>query len=95
MCLFLTLLLFGPRAAIIVYWLAWPARWEVAFDTFLVPFFGFLVLPWATLMYVVVAPGGVEGFDYLLIGSGAALDVFSLLGGGRYGAARYSQPQYG
>ena len=63
--------------------LVWPARWEVAFDTFLVPFIGFLLLPWTTLCYVVVAPGGVDGADYLLIGLGVLADLFTLFGGVR------------
>ncbi|HEX4821898.1 MAG TPA: hypothetical protein VFV00_16960 [Acidimicrobiales bacterium] len=92
MCLFLSLLFLGPRAAIIVYWLGWPARWEVAFSTFIVPFAGFLFLPWTTLMYLLVAPGGVDGFDYLFIGLALLLDVASLTGGGVYGRRRGRQP---
>lgn len=86
MCLLLTLLFFGPRAAIVIYWLGWPARWEAAFDTFIVPFIGFVVLPWTTLMYVLIAPGGVEGFDYVLLALSGLIDVSSLVGGGGYSA---------
>jgi hypothetical protein len=95
MCLLVTLLLLGPRAAIIVYWLAWPARWEVAFDSFIVPFIGFLVLPWTTLMYVFAAPGGVDGFDWFMVGLGVVADIASLARSGTYGRSRYGQPQYG
>ena len=63
-CLFTTLVLFGPRLGILVWWLIAPARWNAAFETFLWPFLGFLFLPWTTLMYVVVFPGGVTGFDW-------------------------------
>ena len=86
MCLLLSLIFLGPRAAIIVYWIGWPARWEAAFDTFIVPFIGFLLLPYATLCYVLVAPGGVEGFDYVLLGLGVVLDIVSL--GGSFGGYR-------
>jgi hypothetical protein len=89
MCLLLSLIFLGPRAAIIVYWLGWPARWEAAFDTFIVPFIGFLVLPYATLCYVLVAPGGVKGFDYVLLALGVVLDVVSL--GGSFGLRQRSQ----
>lgn len=92
MCLLLTLLFLGPRAGIIVYWIGWPARWEVAFSTFIVPLFGFLFLPWTTLTYVLIAPGGVDGFDYLWIGLAALLDIASLSGGGVYGRSRRRQP---
>ena len=92
MCLFFSLLFLGPRAAIIVYWLGWPARWEVAFSTFIVPFAGFLILPWTTLMYLLVAPGGVDGFDYVFIGLAVLVDIASLTGGGVYGRRRGQQP---
>ncbi|HET7487826.1 MAG TPA: hypothetical protein VFJ85_07850 [Acidimicrobiales bacterium] len=94
MCLLLTLLFLGPRAGLLVYWIGWPARWELAFSTFIVPLVGFIFLPWATLTYVLVAPGGVEGFDYLWIGLGLALDIASLTSQGGYGYRRRSATQY-
>jgi len=84
MCLLLTLMLLGPRAAIIVYWGFWPARWEAAFDTFLVPFIGFAFLPWTTLTYLLASPGGVEGFDWFIVGLGFFFDVMSIAAGGRF-----------
>ena len=93
MCLLLTLLLLGPRAAIVVYWIWWPARWEAAFDTFIVPFIGFLLLPWLTLTYVLVAPGGVEGFDYVLLVLAGLLDVGSMVRGGGYRRSQVAQTQ--
>ena len=88
MCLILAMLLLGPRAAIVVYWLGWPARWEAAFSSFIVPFVGFLLLPWTTLMYLFVAPGGVDGWDYLWIAIGVLADVSSHAGLGGYGRSR-------
>jgi hypothetical protein len=86
MCLLLILLLLGPRAAIVLYWLAKPARWELAFSTFIVPFLGFVIAPWTTLSWVVAAPDGVDGLDYLLIGVAVLLDLgsWSSSGGYRY-----------
>jgi hypothetical protein len=81
-CVVAALFALGPRAAILIWWLVQPVRWNQAFDTFLWPFLGFLLLPWTTLMYVVVFPGGVDGFDYLWLGLGLAFDVFSWFGGG-------------
>lgn len=92
MCLLLTLLLVGPRGALIVYWIGWPARWELAFDTFIVPFIGFLLVPWLTLTYVLVAPNGVTGWDYLWLGLAGALDLFSMVGSGGYSRNRQAQP---
>ena len=67
-CMFTSLVLFGPRMVILLWWLIQPWRWSLAFDTFFWPFLGFLFLPWTTLMYVMVAPGGVTGFDWLWLG---------------------------
>lgn len=80
-CLITALFLLGPRAAIVVWWLLEPARWAASFDTFLWPIVGFLLLPWMTLMFVVVAPGGIEGFDYVWLVIGLAMDLFSWGGG--------------
>jgi hypothetical protein len=79
-CLFSTLVLFGPRFAILVWGLLQPARWEVAFSTFLWPLVGFLIMPWTTLMYVAVAPLGVTGVDWFWIGLAIAMDIVSWSG---------------
>jgi hypothetical protein len=88
MCLFLTLLFLGPRAAIVLWWILDPVRWTVAFDTFLVPFLGFLFLPWTMLMYVIVAPGGVVGWDLLWLGLALSADLASYAGGAVGGRGR-------
>jgi hypothetical protein len=81
-CVLAALFTLGPRAAILFWWLIQPVRWNQAFDTFLWPFLGFLLLPWTTLMYVAVAPAGIDGFDYLWLGIAVAIDVFAWFGGG-------------
>src|ERR1044072_4694422 len=88
MCLFLSLLLFGPRIVIIFWWTAEPLRWSAAFDTSILPFLGFLFLPWTTLMYVLVSPGGLDGLDLLWIGLAVAADLASYAGGGLGGRGR-------
>ena len=88
MCLFLLLILLGPRSVIVIWWLVQPLRWDAAFDSFLLPFLGFLFLPWTTLMYVIVAPGGVTGPDVLWMGLAVLADVASYAGGGVYGRQR-------
>jgi hypothetical protein len=80
-CLFTTLVLAGPRAAMIIWWLMDPVRWELAFNSFLVPLFGFLLFPITTLTYVLVFPGGVDGLDILWMGIAVALDLSSAFGG--------------
>jgi hypothetical protein len=93
MCLFLSLLLFGPRVVIVFWWIIEPLRWSAAFDSFILPFLGFLFLPWTTLMYVLVSPGGVEGLDLLWIGLAVAADLASYAGGAIGGRGRV--PGYG
>ena len=79
-CLFTILAILGPRALIFVWWLLEPLRWSAAFETFIFPFLGFLFLPWTTLMYVVVAPFGIDGFDWLWLGLAVLADIASYAG---------------
>jgi len=80
-CLFTVMVLLGPRVGIVVWGLAQPARWELAFDTFVWPLLGFVLLPWTTLMYVAVAPTGLNGLDWLWIGIAVLTDIASYSGG--------------
>jgi hypothetical protein len=88
MCLFFGLLLFGPRLAGVLWWIFQPLRWEATFDTVLWPIFGLLFLPWTTVTYVLVAPGGVSGFNAVWLGLAVLLDLASYAGGGVFGRRR-------
>jgi len=83
-CFFASLMVFGPRFAILVWWLLDPIRWQATFSSFFIPLLGFLFLPWTTLSYVAVAPGGVVFFDWIIIGLGLVIDI-----------ASYSSSEYG
>jgi hypothetical protein len=75
----------------VIWWIIQPIRWENAFRKFaggglddlwwIWPILGIIFLPWTTLMYVIVAPGGVEGFDWLWIGLMLVADIASYSGG--------------
>jgi len=80
-CLFSALVLLGPRAGILIWWLIDPARWNLAFQTFIWPLLGFVFVPWTTLMYVLVFPGGIDGFDWVWLGLGLLIDIGSWSGG--------------
>ena len=83
MCCFWSVLVFlGPRAGILIWWLVNPLRWQATFPSFIWPLLGFLFLPWATLMYVLVAPGGVIGFDWVWLGLAVVADIGMYAGGG-------------
>jgi|LGVF01.1.fsa_nt_gb hypothetical protein len=85
MCCFFTLMVFlGPRIAGIFWWLFQPARWSLAFNgSWIWPVLGLIFLPWTTLMYVIVAPGGIVGiweWGFLILM--LVFDISSYVGGG-------------
>lgn len=86
MCCFFTLLLFlGPRIAGAFWWLIQPGRWSLAFNSFIWPLLGLIFLPWTTIMYVLVAPGGVTGlFEWGFLILALVIDI-GAYGGGGYG----------
>ena len=78
-----SLFLLGPRAAILIWWLVQPVRWQTAFDSFWVAALGFIFLPFTTLMYVLVAPNGnITGFDWVWLGLALAGDISGYVSGG-------------
>jgi hypothetical protein len=85
-CIFTSLLLFGPRLAILVWWLINPLRFANAFGSFIWPILGTIFLPWTTLMFLIVwSPvGGIYGLDWLWLGVGVLFDIMTY-GGGGYG----------
>ena len=80
-CVATSLALLGPRAAVIIWWILRPARWDLAFSSWLWPLIGIFLAPWTTLTYVAVAPGGLVGFDWVLLCLGIFLDVAMWSGG--------------
>jgi hypothetical protein len=67
----------GPRFALILVWI-FGDRIERASDSWIWPLLGLLLLPWTTLMYVLVwGPSGVDGAEWILVGLGVALDIAS------------------
>jgi hypothetical protein len=74
-CLFTVLVFLGPRAGILVWWLLQPARWNAAFTSFIWQLLGFIFVPWTTIMYVLVFPGGIAGFDWVWLGLGLVADI--------------------
>lgn len=84
MCCFFTSLLFlGPRIAFLVYWLIAPVRVNISLAAFnfpwLVSLLGLIFAPWTILMYVMVFP--LNGFDWIWLGLGLAVDIAGYLGG--------------
>ena len=90
-CLVAVFLLLGPRVGILLWWLFDMSRWERAFSTFIWPLLGAIFLPWTTLAYVFVFPGGVTGLDWLLMVFAILLDISSYTGGGRETRRRFQE----
>ena len=85
-CLIALLGVTAPRIAIFVMWL-FTDYMSRAYESFLIAFLGFLLLPYTTAFYALVyAPvDGVSGFGWIVVAFGVLLDLGSWFGGGRYG----------
>ena len=82
-CFFTTLLLAGPRLAILVWYIFNPIYVNGAFDNFIWGCLGWMLLPWTVLMYIAIYPGGIVGFDWILLGLGVFADMATYFGGYR------------
>ncbi len=81
-CLLATMSLIGPRFGILLWWLMDTDRWNAAFENFFLAFVGFLLVPWTTIAYVATFPGGITGFDWVILALGLFVDFLSYGGGG-------------
>lgn len=75
--------LVGPRVAIAAWWLLDPIRWSIVFGNPFWPFLGFVFLPWTTLVYVFVTPGGFGGLGLVWLLLALVVDLSSYGGGVR------------
>lgn len=83
-CFFTTLVLLGPRFAVLIWWLIRPVYYRLVFNTWIWPLLGIIFLPWTTLMYLIVGGGPLSGFDWVWLGLALLADLGSY-GGGAYG----------
>lgn len=82
-CFFTALMLAGPRLAILVWWAITPLYVNAAYDHWIWGVLGFVFLPWTMLMFLAIYPGGIMGFDWLLLGLGVFFDMAGYFGGYR------------
>lgn len=89
-CLFALLAAFTPRLALTLVWI-FTNMVDRAFSGFVIPLLGLIVLPYATLFYVLAwSPGGgVSGAGWLLVALGFVCDIGHWAGNGYYGKQRY------
>jgi hypothetical protein len=85
-CLIALIALFSPRLALFLVWL-FSDLLSRAFDGWVVPVLGFLLLPWTTLVYVLLYSSGnrVQGFEWFLVALAFLVDL------GAYGGGAHSQ----
>jgi hypothetical protein len=81
-CVFTILVLLGPRFGLLFWWLVNPGRFDLAFDTWVWPLLAAVFIPWTMLMYMIVFPLGVQGWDWLWLGLGLLADIMWYAGGG-------------
>lgn len=82
-CLVSAILLLGPRIGILIWWLMDNELWNSVYQGWIVPLLGFIFAPWTTLAYVAVFPGGIQLFDWIILGFAILLDLSSWFGGYR------------
>ena len=82
-CFFTALLLVGPRLGALVWWIINPIYVNAAFDHWIWGLLAWIFLPWTLLMYLIVYPGGLVGFDWILLGLGIFADMATYFGGYR------------
>ena len=94
-CLVTAMLLLGPRIALVIWWFMDTARFVLAFSPnawplqlplpyWVWPLIGGIFVPWTTLAYLYVFPGGIVDLDWLWLGIGLLIDLTSLFGGYRH-----------
>ena len=83
-CFFTSLFAFGPRLALVVWWILDSEYFTAVFDSVIWPILGIIFLPWTSIMYLIVwqPEGSIDGLAWLWLGLGVFLDMATHLGGG-------------
>ena len=89
-CLFASVLAGAPRLAFLFWWVFQPYRINATFSSWLWPLLGVLFLPWTTLMWVIVYPGGISFVNWIFLGLAFAIDLGTYFGGGKEAQTRYA-----
>jgi hypothetical protein len=89
MCCFTTLfLVLISRVGIVYWWLANPQSHDLPFKTWVLPnipvihgwlwtLVGAIFLPWTTLAYLFLFPGGIVGYEWIVLGVAFLIDLAS------------------
>ena len=86
-CLGVLLLGGAPRIALFLWWLMDPSRVQMVFrgwsttvgnitsPVWIWPLLGLLLLPWTTIAFVFVAPGGITMLEWVVLAIALILDL--------------------
>jgi hypothetical protein len=91
-CLASAMALFGPRVAIVLWWIFDSVFVRDAFPHVFWLIVGILFAPWTALFYLFAFVGGADivGWDWVLIAVGIFFDIASYSGGAYNGQKRYA-----
>jgi len=91
-CIVGSMFAFGPRLALIIWWLFDTAFFRDSFSAVFWPIVGLIFAPWTTLFFLFAQLGtpGVAGWDYVLIVIGILLDLASYSGNAWKGRKRFA-----
>ncbi len=85
-CLTTLFLVLISRAGIVYWWLANPGSHDQPFASWVIPglpalpgwlwtLLGAILLPWTTLAYLFLYPGGIVGYEWILLGGAFLIDL--------------------
>ncbi|MBS1878625.1 MAG: hypothetical protein JST31_03850 [Actinobacteria bacterium] len=89
-CLVVLLAFLSPRLALFVLFL-FTDLLSHAYESWILPFLGFFLLPWTTLAYAVmwdIGSDGVHGFEWFIVVLAFVVDLGSYVRGERGWASR-------
>ena len=85
-CITTILLVLISRIAIVYWWLANPQSHDLPFKNWVIPglpalpawlwtLLGGIFLPWTTLAYLLLFPGGIVGYEWVVLGIALLVDL--------------------
>ena len=94
-CITTIILVLGSRIAIVYLWLTdrqlftlafknWSLPGSFAIPAWFWPLLGFIFLPWTTLAYLLLFPGGIVGYEWIVLGVAVLIDLAGYSGGYRH-----------
>ena len=85
--------LFGPRIAILVWWLINPAFFSSVFGNWIWPLLFALFAPFTMIFFLITQflNPGIAGFEWILIAIGIIIDISTYTGSGYGNRNRFSR----